>query len=111
MRNEMPRKPGFCRGPRRLGRANAPSTLHFLTRVLGQGQVGKQENCWVAVSLSVSTDPASLPIAWRLYLPHEWADDQARRKQAGVPGEIQFETKPVIALQQIRRAVEQGVPQ
>src|SRR3954464_63242 len=38
MRNEMPRKPGFCRGPRRLGRANAPSTLHFLTRVLGQGR-------------------------------------------------------------------------
>src|SRR5205085_11566414 len=72
------------------------------------GQVGKQENCRVAVSLSVSTNQASLPIAWRLYLPHEWADDQARRKQAGVPGEIQFETKPVIALQQIRRAVEQG---
>src|SRR3982750_2490847 len=40
MRNEMPRKPGFCRGPRRLGRANAPSTLHFLTRVLGQGPFG-----------------------------------------------------------------------
>ena len=75
------------------------------------GQVGKQENCRVAVSLSVSTNQASLPIAWRLYLPHEWADDQARRKQAGVPEEIQFETKPAIALQQIRTAVEQGVPQ
>ena len=75
------------------------------------GQVGKQENCRVAVSLSVSTNQASLPIAWRLYLPHEWADDQARRKQAGVPEEIQFETKPAIALQHIRAAVEQGVPQ
>ena len=75
------------------------------------GQVGKQENCRVAVSLSVSTNQASLPIVWRLYLPHEWADDQARRKQAGVPEEIQFETKPAIALQQIRTAVEQGVPQ
>jgi SRSO17 transposase len=75
------------------------------------GQVGKQENCRVAVSLSLSTKQASLPIAWRLYLPHEWADDQARRKQAGVPEEIQFETKPAIALQQIRRAVEQDVPQ
>jgi SRSO17 transposase len=75
------------------------------------GQVGKQENCRVAVSLSVSTNQTSLPIAWRLYLPHEWADDQARRQQAGVPEEIQFETKPAIALQQIRRAVEQGVPQ
>jgi SRSO17 transposase len=75
------------------------------------GQVGKQENCRVAVSLSVSTNQASLPIAWRLYLPHEWADDRARRQQAGVPEEIQFETKPAIALQQIRAAVEQGLPQ
>src|ERR1700756_5000054 len=75
------------------------------------GQVGKQENCRVAVSLSVSTNQASLPIAWRLYLPHEWADAQARRKQAGIPEEIQFDTKPAIALQQIRAAVEQGVPQ
>src|SRR3954452_13362677 len=73
------------------------------------GQVGKQENCRVAVSLSVSTSRASLPVAWRLYLPQEWAD-QARRKQAGVPEEIQFETKPTIALQQIRAAVEQDVP-
>jgi SRSO17 transposase len=74
------------------------------------GQVGKQENCRVAVSLSVSTKGASLPIAWRLYLPHEWADDQTRRRQAGVPEEIQFETKPSIALQQIRAAAVQGVP-
>jgi SRSO17 transposase len=74
------------------------------------GQVGKQENCRVAVSLSVSTSRASLPIAWRLYLPHEWADDPIRRRQAGVPEEIQFETKPTIALQQIRAAVEQDVP-
>src|SRR5947208_541153 len=71
------------------------------------GQVGKQENCRVAVSLSVSTKGASLPIAWRLYLPHEWADDQARRRQAGIPEEIQFATKPTLALQQIRAAVEE----
>jgi SRSO17 transposase len=75
------------------------------------GQVGKQENCRVAVSLSVSTNTASLPIAWRLYLPHEWADDALRRERVGVPEEIQFETKPTIALQQIRAAVEQEVPQ
>jgi SRSO17 transposase len=71
------------------------------------GQVGKPENCRVAVSLPVSTRTASLPMAWRLYLPHEWADDPARRKQAGVPEEIQFETKPAIALQQIRAALDQ----
>src|SRR5438105_13450852 len=75
------------------------------------GQVGKQENCRIAVSLSVSTKQASLAIAWRLYLPHEWADDQARREQAGDPVEIQVETKPAIALQQIRTAVEQVEPQ
>jgi len=74
------------------------------------GQVGKQENCRVAVSLSVSTDTASLPIAWRLYLPHEWADDPPRRKQAGIPKEVQFATKAALALEQIRVAVEQGVP-
>ncbi len=73
------------------------------------GQVGKQENCRVAVSLSVSTYHASLPIAWRLYLPESWASDQERRKETGIPEEIHFQTKPVIALAQIRQAVEQGV--
>ena len=70
------------------------------------GQVGKQDNCRVAVSLSVSTWSASLPIAWRLYLPEEWAQDAERRDKAGVPEEIEFQTKPQIALEQIRQAVE-----
>ena len=74
------------------------------------GQVGKQENCRVAVSLSVTTQTVSLPVAWRLYLPESWAQDQERREQAGVPEEISFETKPAIALQQIRGAVEEGIP-
>jgi SRSO17 transposase len=73
------------------------------------GQVGKQENCRVAVSLSVSTNHASLPIAWRLYLPESWTSDRARRKETGIPDEIGFQTKPAIALAQIRQAVEQGV--
>ncbi|HEX3352773.1 MAG TPA: IS701 family transposase, partial [Terriglobales bacterium] len=50
------------------------------------------------------------PIAWRLYLPEVWGQDSERRKQAGVPKEIEFQTKPEIALQQIRRAVEQKIP-
>jgi SRSO17 transposase len=74
------------------------------------GQVGKQENCRVAVSLSVTTKTASLPVAWRLYLPESWAQDQKRREKAGVPEQIDFETKPAIALKQIRGAVEEGVP-
>jgi len=73
------------------------------------GQVGKQENCRVAVSLSVATEQASLPIAWRLYLPEIWAKDRKRRKEAGIPEEISFATKPTIALQHIRKAVEEEV--
>jgi SRSO17 transposase len=73
------------------------------------GQVGKQENCRVAVSLSIATWTSSLPIAWRLYLPEIWASDRKRRKQAGVPEQIQFETKPQIALGQIRQALQEGV--
>lgn len=74
------------------------------------GAVGKQENCQVAVSLSVATEQASLPVAWRLYLPESWAKDGSRREAAGVPAEIGFQTKPQIALAQIRRAGENGVP-
>jgi SRSO17 transposase len=73
------------------------------------GQVGKQENCRVAVSLSVATEQASLPIAWRLYLPEIWAQDRKRRKETGIPREVPFATKPAIALQQIRKAVEEEV--
>ena len=70
------------------------------------GQIGKQENCQVAVSLSISTWNASLPIAYRLYLPEEWSKDSERRKATGVPQEIQFQTKPQIALDQIQHAVK-----
>jgi SRSO17 transposase len=69
------------------------------------GQVGKQDNCRVAVSLSVATWSSSLPIAYRLYLPKEWAEDSERREKTEVPGEVEFQTKPAIALDQIRAAV------
>jgi SRSO17 transposase len=73
------------------------------------GQLGKQDNCQVVVSLSVANDHASLPIAYRLYLPHEWADDPDRRAQAGVPDNVAFQTKPQIALDQLRAAVAAGI--
>jgi len=73
------------------------------------GQIGKQDNCQAAVSLSVSGWNSSLPIAWRLYLPEVWCQDSQRRREAGVPDGIEFQTKPEIALQQIRKAVEQKV--
>jgi SRSO17 transposase len=74
------------------------------------GQVGKQENCRVVVSLSVTTEAASLPIAWRLYLPEVWSEDKKRREATGVPEEIKFQTKPEISLEQIGSALERGIP-
>lgn len=51
------------------------------------GEIGKQDNCQVAVSLSVATERASLPVAWRLYVPKSWTDDPARCRRAGIkPG-------------------------
>ncbi len=50
------------------------------------------------------------PVGWRLYLPEEWARDEERRRWAGVPEDIGFETEPEIALGLNRRAVEEDVP-
>ena len=74
------------------------------------GQLGKQANCQVAVTLSIANHHASLPIGYRLYLPQEWAKNAARRKKARIPKEISFKTKPQIALEQIAKALAAGVP-
>ena len=71
---------------------------------------GKQDNCQVAVTLSLAHHHSSLPVAYRLYLPKEWAEDEDRRSKAGVPDDIDFETKPEIALRQVRWACEVGLP-
>jgi SRSO17 transposase len=73
------------------------------------GQLGKQANCQVAVTLSIANRFASLPVAYRLYLPQEWAEDEVRRDKAGVPSDIAFKTKPQIALEQIRWACKAGL--
>ena len=73
------------------------------------GQTGKQDNCQVAVSLSVATWQASLPIAYGLYLSEAWTNDVERREKAGIPAEIRFQTKLEIALEQIRSALAHGV--
>ena len=75
------------------------------------GQTGKQDNCQVAVSLSVATWAASLPIAYRLYLPEAWANDAERRQRAGIPKQVLFQTKLEIALDQIRQALSDGIAQ
>lgn len=73
------------------------------------GQLNKQDNCQVAVTLAVADAQASLPITYRLYLPEPRVTDRVRRRRAGVPEELGFLARPEIALEQITAAVEQGV--
>ncbi len=65
------------------------------------GQLGEQDICQVAVSLSIANHHASFSIAHRLYLSQSWAEEEERRK-AGAPKDVSFTTKPEIALEQIR---------
>lgn len=74
------------------------------------GMLGKQDNCQVAVSVTLACQAGSLPVAWQLYLPKEWAENLQRRERAGVPQDLEFATKPAIALAQIERLMEQGAP-
>jgi SRSO17 transposase len=74
------------------------------------GVLGKQDNCQVAVSISLANEQASLPVAWQLYLPKAWADDPARRQKAGVPAEVGFATKSEIALAQLQALLADGAP-
>lgn len=73
------------------------------------GVLGKQDNCQVAVTISIANEDASLPLAHRLYLPETWANDPERRKKAGIPDEVTFKTKPDIALDQIASALAEGL--
>jgi len=75
------------------------------------GQLGKQDNCQVTVSTSIANHYASLPVAYRLYLNEDWIKDEVRRKEVGIPKEIQFKTKYEIALDQLRALKESRVPQ
>src|SRR4051812_5658357 len=74
------------------------------------GILGKQDNCQVAVTLSLANELMSVPAAYRLYLPQDWAEDRARRKVAGVPDDVTFQTKTEIALDQIDLLLAEGVP-
>jgi SRSO17 transposase len=74
------------------------------------GVLGKQDNCQVAVSISLVHEQLSVPAAYRLYLPQSWANDAARRQKAGVPGSIVFQKKWEIALEQIDQLLADAVP-
>jgi SRSO17 transposase len=80
------------------------------------GTLGKVGNCQVAVDLIYVTpgkernaDQRTWPLGTEIYLPKEWAEDAARRREAGVPGSVRFRTKPEIAIGMIDRALEHGV--
>jgi SRSO17 transposase len=76
------------------------------------GQLGKQDNCQAAVSLALANEHYSVPVGYRLYLPQDWSVDRQRRQQAGVPADIEFATKPEIALRLIDEArVAGAVPE
>nr|WP_240359904.1 IS701 family transposase [Pyxidicoccus trucidator] len=74
------------------------------------GSAGKITNCQIGVSLSVATRTEHLPLDFELYLPDRWANDEARRREARIPPDVPFKTKPQLALQMIDRAVQDGVP-
>lgn len=74
------------------------------------GTLGKTGNCQVAVSLTVATESAHLPVDFELYLPEAWTEDPGRRAEARIPDDIRFRTKLELALAMIRRAKEDGIP-
>lgn len=74
------------------------------------GLLGKQDNCQVAVSISLACEQASLPVAWQLYLPQAWAQDGERRTKAGVPEEVTFTTKPEMAAAMLETLLAEGAP-
>lgn len=74
------------------------------------GQLGKQDNCQVAVSISIANHYTSLPATFRLYLNEDWIECEKRREETGIPKAIQFETKSEIALDQLRTLKESRAP-
>lgn len=72
------------------------------------GAVGKQANCQVSVHIAVSDGEIAAPAAARLYLPRSWTEDPERRRQAGIPEDVAFLTKPQIALELIKTLIADG---
>ena len=74
------------------------------------GTLGKVGNCQVAVTCVYSDPKAAWPVGVRLYLPQTWTQDPERCRRAGVPPEIDFQTKPQLALTLVEQARAWGVP-
>jgi SRSO17 transposase len=74
------------------------------------GVLGKQDNCQVAVSLSIAHEAVSVPAGYQLYLPESWAKDSKRRSAAGIPKTVEFQTKWQIALDLVDRVRADELP-
>lgn len=74
------------------------------------GTAGRIENCQIGVFLSYASSKGRAFLDRELYLPREWAEDAVRRSEAGVPEDVEFETKPQLAKSMLKRALEAGVP-
>lgn len=74
------------------------------------GTAGRIENCQIGVFLAYTSLKGRAFLDRELYLPQEWAEDEARRQEAGVPEEVSFQTKPQLARAMLERALERGVP-
>ena len=74
------------------------------------GTAGRTENCQVGVFLAYACVRGRTLLDRELYLPQVWAKDWERRREAGVPEDVVFRTKPQLAQGMLERAVESGVP-
>lgn len=75
-----------------------------------RGTAGRIENCQIGVFLTYAAPGGHVLLDRELYLPHEWADDAARREEAGAPEAVTFATKPELARRMLERARDAGVP-
>jgi SRSO17 transposase len=73
------------------------------------GNTGKVDNCVVAVHLGYVAGDFQCLLDSDLFLPEEWANDPVRREEAGIPDDVEYRPKPAIALEQIGRALGNGV--
>lgn len=74
------------------------------------GTAGRKENCQVGVFLAYSTCQGHVLIDRELYLPQDWIDDRPRCREAHIPDEVDFATKPQQALLMLKRLREAGLP-
>jgi SRSO17 transposase len=74
------------------------------------GTAGRIENCQIGVFLAYRSSRGSAFIDRALYLPQEWASDDARRQEAKVPPEAVFATKPQLAREMLARALDAKLP-